>query len=216
MNKASTDESRSRHFARRAKEYNDAAEILYAAAKSRTTPSQIQNPLDLLCAHSVELCLKAKLILDGKNDTELKSFGHNLSHIYKSLATEVTTKTFISDAEDYVARKWSALLQRERDRREAQLRAMGLETEDEMQEFGWLSNQEIEAGHPRLKKQIQWFSNRHIIDGSLFRYSTQSYIDERIVIDVFAMNEDAAVRSALWAVEHWTALLMPRVGSRSR
>ncbi len=164
-------------------------------------------PLFALLAHSLELNLKASLLLLGKPQNEVRSYEHRILHLFDS-AQEIENETVsITALEKTVRARWKSYLRSSRDDYRRRISTwVGSEEESVLEEFGVFSNETIGNELPKLREQIDWLHRRHSRDGSQFRYLKKGFYQSK-VITAFGLHEDVQLRTLEWACEELGEML---------
>jgi len=190
-----------------AESYQECASVLVSQLKDASLQLRHDAPIDNLYAHSLELYLKGALLAYGRNETDLRNFGHNLLAIYDTLRSEIGSKELVADLEGTIRKNWEIYLRSERDKYSAVFEQQGMVSNEALQENGVLNDDEIAQELPNLRDQVVWISERHSKRGGVFRYH-QTRLDYRMKVKAFGLDEDIVWRTANYLGKETNARLL--------
>ncbi|WGW05241.1 hypothetical protein [Tropicibacter oceani] len=158
-------------------------------------------PEYLLLAHALELVLKAHLLALGETVKNTQDFGHDLKALYDAVRQK--TPEVIRTAEKGVRRKWIDLLKKKRDLMFGSSKASDV-TSVQLKAMGYISNEDIGALAPAPMADLEWLSERHKFEGSIFRYFKPT-IDAVRLVTFFDLSVQTPFKSNAWLVEELVA-----------
>jgi len=192
-------------FLTMAESYRKSAHYLTRSVDENLLTLRTSAPIDQLYAHSLELSLKAGLLLAGCETSQLRSYEHNILKMYDSLA-EGTEAGLIRTAERNTRAKWRSFLREARDTYRLKFTDLGLDPNSDLSEFGVYDNATIGGEIPIPRDQIIWLSKRHAYNGSLFRYH-ETRLDSRQQISAFGLSTDVVRLSSSFLGEELETLI---------
>jgi len=180
---------------RLSREYLQSAETLCNLQNNKVLETRSHPPIDMLCAHGAELALKGAVTFLYRGQANLKDqYGHNLIKLWDSVFLNPKGKAVLLNGEKVMRSDWKRVLRAANDQTRNTLQEYGLNTETNLSEFGVLNNSDIGTSLPKLREAVSWLNDRHLIDGSRFRYPWTG-IDNRIILRVGNHEEDMVHRT---------------------